>query len=283
MFFFLWASAITICHPLEVIIPSLKKLWPWRVGAVVCQSPDEASSLPCSPTWICQTAGPQNSRPEGPLGLPLSDIVSTGQHTSVVQDWNVVYTIDKKNKAFVLLQWDCIPACIFTGSKVIRKKNGRPINQTYNSESFNSDWTQAKIKEGLKILQPAIALSLFSWFCFSCDLCFQSISFKKKKKIFGSFLLKEHICLQFSRAIIFRAVWFWYSGCHLHKIRIPGDDSSDAECTPREQAGMQKALCSRVATFCKMSSVIVLLRVGLPMAGLLTWPLSNGAKPLISR
>lgn len=130
--FFLWASAIAICHPLEVIISSLKKPWPRRVGAVVSQSPDEASSLPCSPTWICQTAGPQNSRPEGPPGLPLSDIVSTGQHTSVVQDWNVVYTIDKKNKAcsFVSLQRDGVPERIFTGSKVIRKKNGRPINQT---------------------------------------------------------------------------------------------------------------------------------------------------------
>lgn len=119
----------------------------------------------------------------------------------------------------------------------------------------------------------------FSWFVFPERL----LKKRKEKKIFGSFLLKEHMCLQFSRAIIFWAVWFWYSGCHLHKIRIPGDDSSDAECAPREQAGMQKALCGRAATFCKTSSVIVLLRVASPMAGLLAWPLSNGAKPLISR
>lgn len=76
----------------------------------------------------------------------------------------MIYTIDKKNKAcsFVLLQRDGVPTRIFTGSKVIHKKNGRPVNQTGNSELFNGDWTQAKIKEGLVILQPAIALSLCS-------------------------------------------------------------------------------------------------------------------------
>lgn len=38
----------------EVIILSLKKSWLWRAWVVVAQTPDEASSLPCSLTWICQ-------------------------------------------------------------------------------------------------------------------------------------------------------------------------------------------------------------------------------------
>lgn len=35
---------------------SLKKSWLWGAGVVVAQSPDEASSPPCSPTCICQPA-----------------------------------------------------------------------------------------------------------------------------------------------------------------------------------------------------------------------------------
>lgn len=52
---FLWASAIRICHPLEVMLSrSLKKSWLWGAGVVVAQSHDEASSPPCSPSCFCQ-------------------------------------------------------------------------------------------------------------------------------------------------------------------------------------------------------------------------------------
>lgn len=53
--FFLWASAIRICHPLEVMLPrSVRKSWQWVAGVVVAESHDEAWSLPCSSACICQ-------------------------------------------------------------------------------------------------------------------------------------------------------------------------------------------------------------------------------------
>lgn len=68
--------------------------------------------------------GLQNSSPESLLGFLLSDIVITGQHTNVVQDWNAVSEIDKKKKScsFVLFRRGNVLVHIFTGSKVIHEK-----------------------------------------------------------------------------------------------------------------------------------------------------------------
>lgn len=92
-------------------------------------------SLSLSDMLVCQ-----NSCPESPLGLPLSDSVSTGRRTSlVVQDWNAVNTSDKRSEP----RFFCLVTSRrqrsgrrHTWFKVIRKKkkekNGRPINQTGN-------------------------------------------------------------------------------------------------------------------------------------------------------
>lgn len=63
--------------------------------------------------------GLQNSSPENPLGLVLSDIVITGQHTNVV-----VYKIENKKKScfFFSFQEGSVIVHIFTGSEMIHEK-----------------------------------------------------------------------------------------------------------------------------------------------------------------
>lgn len=70
--------------------------------------------------------GRQNSSPEGPLGLVLSDIVITGQHTNVV-----VYKIEDKEKScfFFSFQRGSVIVHIFSGGEMIHEKWQQQVNE----------------------------------------------------------------------------------------------------------------------------------------------------------
>lgn len=107
--------------------------------------------------------GLQNSSPESPVGLVVSDFVITGQHTNVA-----VYKTENKKKScfFFSFQSDSMIVHIFTGSEMIHEKW-----QTHQSNMAIAN----KWKKGLLIslepntefiiLLPAIAHSLFFLRC----------------------------------------------------------------------------------------------------------------------
>lgn len=106
------AFAITLCHRLEVTLFQS----PRKSGVVVARRGFHRA-------WFSRVylsaCGLQNSSPENPLGLVVSDIVITGQHTTVV----VYKTENKKKSCFSFSsQGDSVIVHIFTGSEMIREK-----------------------------------------------------------------------------------------------------------------------------------------------------------------
>lgn len=118
------------CFPVSVCHRNMSSTWGYAIPVTEEVLAMRGRGGGCTNAWwgflsalfsymYLSACGLQNSSPESPLGLVLSDIVITGQHTNVV-----VYKIENKEKScfFFSFQRGSVIVHIFTGSEMIHEK-----------------------------------------------------------------------------------------------------------------------------------------------------------------
>lgn len=171
---------------------------------------------------------PHNSGSKSPPGLFQPDIVITGQHSNVLQDWNADNMTDKEKKkarSSVLVRrgYSLVYRYLPEGEMIHDKMTDLSIkpgnSQQIKCELTDYTQTNGRMYDPSSLSLISSFLQLWSRLSFFLFFIFQT---------FGYFHSEESTCHQFKKAITFRTVWFWY------RCSRPCSDSNDGECTRHE-------------------------------------------------